>query len=305
MKLKLTKEQKTGLFALVTLIATYFMINFLKGQDFFNKNNIYFVKYENVEGLTPTGPVYFKGHKIGTVESIVYIKESGNFIAKFKVKADYPIPSNSVAMIYSADLLGSKAVKIVPGDSQQILNHKDTLASGMEEGLVEMLVSEILPLKDSINTLLSSLNTTVKGINQILDEKGQANIKSIIAGLNRTIKNFETISSNLGESGPEITATLENLKNLTAKLDVAAEPLGKTVSNLSEITDSLAAADLAATIGSLKTLLDELRNPQGSIGKLMATDSLHNSVNTLVKNLDDLIENINNNPKKYIKITVF
>ena len=60
MKIKLTKEQKTGLFALVTLIATYFLINFLKGQDFFNKNNIYLVEYENVEGLTPTGPVFFK-----------------------------------------------------------------------------------------------------------------------------------------------------------------------------------------------------------------------------------------------------
>ena len=305
MKIKLTKEQKTGLFALVTLVATYFLINFLKGQDFFNKNNIYFVKYENVEGLTPTGPVFFKGHKIGTVESIEYVTKNGQFIAKFKVKAQYPIPSNSVATIYSADLLGSRAVKIVPGDSQTILNHKDTLASGIEIGLIETLVAEIMPLKDSISNLISSLNTTVNGINQILDENGQANIKAIIAGLNRTIKNFEAISANLGESGPEITATLENLKNLTAKLDSAAEPLGETVGNLSKITDSLASADLAATIGSLKTLLEDLRNPQGSIGKLMATDSLHNSVNTLVKNLDELIENINNNPKKYIKITVF
>ena len=305
MKIKLTKEQKTGLFALVTLIATYFLINFLKGQDFFNKNNIYFVNYDNVEGLTPTGPVFFKGHKIGTVESIEYVTKNGQFIAKFKVKAHYPIPSNSIATIYSADLLGSRAVKIVPGDSQTILNHKDTLASGIEIGLIETLVAEIMPLKDSISNLISSLNTTVNGINQILDENGQANIKAIIAGLNRTIKNFEAISANLGESGPEIKATLENLKNLTAKLDSAAEPLGETVGNLSKITDSLASADLAATIGSLKTLLEDLRNPQGSIGKLMATDSLHNSVNTLVKNLDELIENINNNPKKYIKITVF
>lgn len=305
MKIKLTKEQKTGLFALVTLIATYFLINFLKGQDFFNKNNIYLVEYENVEGLTPTGPVFFKGHKIGTVESIEYKENSGNFIAKFKINAQYPIPSNSVAMIYSADLLGSKAVKIVPGDSQRLLANKDTLASGIEAGLVDMLVAEILPLKDSISTLLTSLNTTVTGINHILDQEGQANIKGIITGLNRTIKNFEKISATLGESTPEIESALENLKNLTAKLDNAAEPLGTTIGNLSKITDSLASADLSATIGSLKMLLEDMRNPQGSLGKLMTSDSLHTSVNTLVKNLDELIENINNNPKKYIKITVF
>jgi phospholipid/cholesterol/gamma-HCH transport system substrate-binding protein len=305
MKLRLTKEQKTGLFALVTLIATYFLVNFLKGQDFFNSNNTYYVKYENVDGLTPTGPVYFKGRKIGTIESIEYVKKSGNFIAKLKINSDYPIPSNSIAMIYSADLLGSKAAKIVPGDSQKFLSNKDTLESGIEAGVIEMLISEVMPLKDSIATLITSLNTTVSGINQILDEKGQANIKNIIAGLNRTINNFEKISETLGKSTPEIEETLKNLKTLSAKLDTAADPLGNTIENFSKVSDELVAADLSGTIKSLKSLLEDMRNPQGSLGKLMTTDSLHTSVTTLVKNLDELIENINNNPKKYIKITVF
>lgn len=305
MKFKLTKEQKIGLFALVTLVATYFMINFLKGQDFFNKNNTYYVVYENVEGLTPTGPVYLKGLKVGTVESIDYINESGKFLAKFKIKAGFPIPQNSVAMIYSADLLGSKAVKIVPGDNPVMLENRDTLAAGLEVGLVDKLVGEFLPLKDSIQTLISSLNTTVGGLNEILDENGKANISSIVANLNKTIKNFEAISGNLEKSSPEITSTLENLKSLTAKLDAAASPLGKTVDNLSRISDSLASADLAATIVSLRGLLDEMQNPDGTIGKMLTTDSLHNSVNTLVNNLDELIKNINNNPKKYIKITIF
>ena len=305
MKFKLTKEQKIGLFALVTLVATYFMINFLKGQDFFNKNNTYYVVYENVEGLTPTGPVYLKGLKVGTVESIDYISENGKFLAKFKIKAEFPIPRNSIAMIYSADLLGSKAVKIVPGNDPVMLNGKDTITAGLEVGLVDKLVGEFLPLKDSIQTLISSLNTTVGGLNQILDEDGKANISSIVANLNKTIKNFEAVSRNLEKSSPEITATLENLKSLTAKLDEAASPLGKTVDNLSKITDSLASSDLAGTITSLRSLLVELQNPDGTIGKMLTTDSLHNSVNTLVNNLDELIKNINSNPKKYIKITVF
>jgi len=146
MKFKLTKEQKIGLFALVTLVATYFMINFLKGQDFFNKNNTYYVVYENVEGLTPTGPVYLKGLKVGTVESIEYISESGKFLAKFKIKAGYPVPKNSVAMIYSADLLGSKAVKISTSATTLVmLKSRDTLAAGLEVGLVDKLVGEFLP----------------------------------------------------------------------------------------------------------------------------------------------------------------
>ena len=173
-----------------------------------------------------------------------------------------------------------------------------------EEGAITIpsrLMSDFVNTNNDETINLEQKDTTLF----LKSAKYQANIKGIITGLNRTIKNFEIISATLGESTPEIESALENLKNLTAKLDNAAEPLGTTIGNLSKITDSLAAADLSATIGSLKMLLDDMRNPAGSLGKLMTTDSLHTSVNTLVKNLDELIENINKNPKKYIKITVF
>ena len=52
-------------------------------------------------------------------------------------------------------------------------------------------------------------------------------------------------------------------------------------------------------------MLVKLQDPDGTIGKLMTTDSLHNSVNTLVNNIDSLIQKISNNPKKYLKISVF
>jgi len=305
MKLKLTKEQKIGLFALVTMVAAYFMINFLKGQDFFNKNNTYYVVYENVEGLTPTGPVYFKGLKAGTVESIDYKPERGLFVAKFKIKSKFPIPRNSVAMIYSADLLGSKAVKIVPGDDKMMLKGRDTLKSGMEVGMVDKLIGEFMPLKDSAQLLISSLNKTFVNVNDILDSNAKKNIEQALVNLNKTIRNAEAITHNLDLNGPEITSTLENLKALSAKLNEAASPLSKTVNNLAQLTDTLKEADLAATVKSLRSLLNEMQNPNGTIGKLLTTDSLHNSVNSLVTDLDNLIESINKNPKKYIKISVF
>lgn len=305
MKFTLTKEQKIGAFALVTLIAAYFVINFLKGQDFFNKNSTYFVVYENVEGLTPTGPVFIKGLKAGTVQTIDYNAAKGTFLAKFKIKSKFPIPRNSVAMIYSADLLGSKAVKIVLGDDPVMLEGRDTLQSGIEEGLVEKLVSEFLPLKDSAQMLISSLNKTFVNVNDVLDSNAKRNIAQTLVNLNKTIKNAEAITRNLDSNGPEITSTLENLKALSAKLDQAAAPLAKTVNNLAQLTDTLKEANLAQTIKSLKTLLTDIQDPKGSIGRLLATDSLHNSINTLVMDLDKLIENINKDPKKYIKISVF
>jgi len=186
-----------------------------------------------------------------------------------------------------------------------MLKGRDTLKSGMEVGMVDKLIGEFMPLKDSAQLLISSLNKTFVNVNDILDSNAKKNIAQALVNLNKTIRNAEAITHNLDLNGPEITSTLENLKALSAKLNEAASPLSKTVNNLAQLTDTLKEADLAATVKSLRSLLNEMQNPNGTIGKLLTTDSLHNSVNSLVTDLDNLIESINKNPKKYIKISVF
>ena len=98
------------------------------------------------------------------------------------------------------------------------------------------------------------------------------------------MKNLEVLSKGLGESAGEITGSLENI---------------------SAITSQLSKAELDKTIASLKSLSDKLQDPNGSIGKLLVTDSLHNAVNTLVEDVDRLVKRITEEPKKYIKVSVF
>ena len=78
-----------------------------------------------------------------------------------------------------------------------------------------------------------------------------------------------------------------------------------TLENIDNITGQLSEADLKATIESLKSLVEKLQDPDGSVGKLLSTDSLHNSVDSLINNINNFVDKMTENPKKFIKISVF
>ncbi|HCV15147.1 MAG TPA: hypothetical protein DF637_02260 [Rikenellaceae bacterium] len=305
MKLRLTREQKIGLFAIITLASIYVVVNYLKGKDLFSSTNTYYTVYHNVEGLNSTGPVYIRGLKVGTVESVDYLQERDEFIVKLKLKSSYNIPDNSVAEIYSTDLLGTKALRVNIGNSNTYLKDKGTMQSTTEEGLTDMLKSQFLPLKDQISDLVATLKATLENVNGMIDADAKRNISASLENLNKTLASAKAIVQNLEKSGPEITQLISNINSLSGELTQSTQKLNYGLDNIGQITDSLKTADLAGTVNSLKELLEQMNNPQGTVGKLLRTDSVHNSIDQLIRDLDILIKNITENPKKYIKVSVF
>ena len=290
-KFKLTKTQGIGLFVVITLITIYLVINFLKGEDLFNGRTGYYTVYDNVEGLVATSPVYIRGLKVGTIESITYNAVKDNFIVKFTVKSDYAIPENSIMEIYSSDLLGGKSLRIHLGDSNIHAEGNDTLASRTVPDMISMLTNELGPMKEQLGQVMASMNTVLTNLNDILDTNGKENISQAIRHLNKTLANAEGIT--------------RNLNKLSSALGNSGEDINNTFENLNKITANLSEADLQATINNLKDLTQKLQDPDGSIGKLLTTDSMHNSLDSLIQSLNSFIEKVSENPKKYIKISVF
>lgn len=304
-KFKLSKTQTIGLFVLLTLIAIFVVINFLRGQDIFHKNTRYYTLLSDVEGLAATGPVYIRGLKVGTVESIKYNNSEDNFIVKLSVKSDYVIPANSVAEVYSADLLGGKSVRITFGNSNLHAKENDTLQGKYAPDMLAVLSNEIGPLKEQMSTVMTSMNTTLTSINAVLDSAARVNLQQSFAHLNKTLKNAEKLSNSLNEMSPELKQMIANLNTLSKGLSDGSEDMKGSLKNIHQITSQLSEAQLKETIGSLRNLLDKMQDPNGSVGKLLSTDALHNSVDSLVKDVDNLVKKITENPKKYIKISVF
>lgn len=304
-KFRLSRMQAIGLFVLLTLIATFAVINFLRGEDIFNRSSSYYAVYDQVDGLTVTGPVYLRGYKVGMVEDITYNPQQNNFEVELKVKSQFEIPANSTAEVYSADIMGARAVRINIGDSRQILESGDTLASAIQPDMISTVMGQIEPLKEQAVELMATMNRTLESVDKLLDSTSRAEIQSSLKHLNSTLANAASLSRTLDNISPELVEIVKNLEVLSKGLGESTDEIKGSLENVNAITSSLSKAELDKTIESLRNLSEKLQDPNGSVGKLLSTDSLHNAVNTLINDVDKLVKGISENPKKYIKVSVF
>ena len=71
------------------------------------------------------------------------------------------------------------------------------------------------------------------------------------------------------------------------------------------IASTLSESDIAGVISSFKELLENINDPDGAIGKLFVDDALYDSIDSLLNDIDLLVTKIQENPKKYLRISVF
>lgn len=69
-------------------------------------------------------------------------------LVQFTVGKKLEIPSNSIAAIQSADLMGSKAINLIPGDAMTDAQSGDTLQTQLELGLVEQTEQAVGAFKE-------------------------------------------------------------------------------------------------------------------------------------------------------------
>ena len=305
MKIQLSREIKIGIFFILILFSIFVVLNFLKSQDIFKKSNSYYIVYEDVEGLTATSHVFIKGLKVGSVENIKFNEQSGQFLIKISLKEKYHLPQHSAAEIFSTDIMGNKAIRLILSQDTQYMQSGDTLAASSASGIVATITNELMPLKNKLDTLVTALNVTVGALNNVLNTETQANLIASIASLRQNLHHLQQLTSTLAKEQGAIQNIVQNADNFIAELQKSGKNISQTMEHLAQFTDSLRSADIKASIAHLNAMLQQANNPNGSVGKLLHDGSLYNNINRTISHLDSLIVAIQANPKKYIKISVF
>lgn len=301
----MSKEIKIGIFAVSILVVSFFLINYLRGEDIFNKEIELSSRFASVEGLVPSAPVYIKGYKAGKVSEVIYDSEAEDFEVVCSIKKEFRIPSDSKMTIYSVDIMGGKGVKIDLGTSGLAVSDGDALAPAFEAGLMDGLAGGIGPLMAKVTSTLDSLSVTVSGINRMLSEENSARIASTLAHLDRTMANVDALSAVIGGKSDELAAFVSNLQIVSDKLVSVAGQADTVLTGINTTVASLSESDIAGVVTSLKDLLDNVNDPDGTIGKLFVDKSVYDSFDALLNDIDDLVNKIQENPKKYLKISVF
>ena len=305
MHLRLSKEFKLGIYVILLGITMFWLVNFLRGRDIFRRFADYHAYYESVEGVNISSPVMLRGLRIGSVTGIRYLPAEDCFDVSLQVISTYKIPGNSIAQIYSMDLLGSTAIRIQMGDAGNFIESGDRIQGGRAEDALASLLQGIGPIKEKVETVLDGLSEAIARLNLLLGAENRDKIEASLSQLSAMLGQFHTLSRHLNAEVPHIQSVLQNLDTFSAQLSKSSADLGLTLSNLSNFTNSLQSADVSGLIEHLDKLVQLCQNGEGSIGQLFTNDELYQKLQGLVESVEDLVGKIKENPKKYFKVSVF
>lgn len=312
MAFKISKEIKLALLGILSILVFIFGYKYLKGTGIFSSSKTIYAEYDNVQGLTPASYVQLKGFTVGTVNAIELSKEhSGKVKLTLFINKDLNVPIDSKATIVSLDLLGTKAVNIELGASTTMLKDNEMIVGNIELGTIESLGASAAPVMDNAKKTLASLETTVQNINNILDLNTQNNLKSSIANLNNTMKDFSQFANELNTQRTKISGLLDNLNAFSVNLNKNNNTINNvlknaetTTSNMSKVNLETTVNELKATLGDLQTTLKKVNNGNGSLALLMNDDKLYKNLKNTLETTNNLMYDINAHPSKYININI-
>jgi phospholipid/cholesterol/gamma-HCH transport system substrate-binding protein len=308
-KIKIGRELKVGLFALITLAALWWGMSFLKGSDLFNTNNVYYAMYDQVNGVQKAAAITIKGYKVGVISDITFDPaKSSKIILHFSIKSRYDIPEDSYARIYSDGLLGGKAVEIELGNSDSYLASGDTLRASMDKDILDIAGSELEFLKQTVGTLATNMNAALANMNKIME----ANAGSLSATLGNIAEMSESLKDVVKSEEGDLRAIIANMNTLSATLRDNSGKIDRIVTNFENFSDSLSSAEIPTLIASLSGSLEELNatlgtvnREEGTLGKMVGDPALYDSLVTASSNLSLLLEDLRENPKRYVHFSVF
>lgn len=271
--MKLTKEIKIALVAIVGILILYFGINFLKGMNLFSTNNTYFITFDDIQGLGASTPIYADGYKVGTVDGLEYdYKENGPIKVKVDIIKDLRIPQGSKAEIVK-DLMGNLQVNLLLANNPRERVEPGGIIPGAVNGGMMDKAASLVPV---VEKMLPKLDSILTSVNALLADPALA----------ASLHNVETITSNLTVSTRELNTLMAGLNKQVPGMIGKANGV---LDNTNRLTANLASLDVQGTLNKVNQTLEsahqfteKLNSNQGSLGLLMNDTKLYDNLTSTI-----------------------
>lgn len=291
-KIKFSRELIVGVLGLTALFVIYFLINFFKSIDIFDDTDNYRVEFTNIGELTNSAPVYINGCKVGNVSSIEHnFNESEIVTLTLSLNQGLRLPEGSYAQIHNK-LMGGSTICIVMGKGEGTIEPGTTLKGVLEAGAMDEvgnMMPQIEAMLPKVDSMLTSLNTIFAN-----------------PAINNTLNNLETLTAQLNTTSAQLNRLVSN--DIPTALDKVIEiedDLLKVSSQLSEIDYASMIATLDASLNNIQQITAALNEGNGTVGMLLNDTALYSKLNETCEAANALLEDLKENPKRYVHFSVF
>lgn len=284
----------------------------MKGKSLFTTDNIFYAKFDNVEGLAASNPVSINGLKVGQVDEIIPITDKDgkiHFVVKVNIDDNFEFSKRSTLEIFEPGLMSGKEMRVNLQYGQPMAKDGDTLTGAYTLSMMNNISSQVGPVKDQLQIVLKRVDSLTNNANQLFDEQNRAEIRSLLLNLNRTVASFEGTSRQtnalLANNDPKIQKMLDNANLATISAKTAIDKYGRVADEVDVQKLNNTIDKLSTTAEKLNGVISGIQDGKGSLGKLTQDEQLYNNLNATSENLNKLVEDLKANPKRYLNFSVF
>jgi phospholipid/cholesterol/gamma-HCH transport system substrate-binding protein len=304
--MRISKEVKIGLIAVLILLLSVWGINFLKGKNILKSTDEYYLVFDRIDGLIESGIVSYKGYKVGNIAQIKFDYEnSGKFIVRIVLEEKLHIPLQSTVKIKSTSpIVATNELEILFSNSSEFHHSGDTLISQPNRGLMETLE----PIQNKLTSVLNGIDSLITSVNAVLTPESEESLRNSLTSLD---KSLAALKMSLGSNG-SLTHSFRSLEAVTTSLSKKNPQISSSIDKLANITSSIDSADLGKTIlvldstlSALQTILDKMSKGEGTMGKMVNDNSLYAHLDSTSNNINELMKDLKEHPNRYVHFSLF
>ena len=299
---------KIGLLAVLAIVILVWGLSFLKGDSLFKAENHYIAVYNKLDGLAESNPVMLSGYRIGSVETINFVEEDNELkiIVKMKISNDFQLPVGTTAKIVNIDIMGTKGIDIIrPKTANGYYGNGDTLRSAIDGGIIDQLLDFIMPMKEDLAGFLTTSDSVMHALNQLLNEKNLTNLSNSLEGLGE-------VAAHLSKNANSIDSIMRNFDKASRMLGRNTGTLERAIGNFAAVSDTLATLHLSQTLAEAQEalkkanrLLATINEGNGTAQQILTNDTLYNNLQEASTRINRLLDDFEKHPKKYINLAIF
>jgi phospholipid/cholesterol/gamma-HCH transport system substrate-binding protein len=292
-------EIKVGLVVIATAAMFLFSLLWLKNFRINHHRYELTIIFPTVGGLTPGDPVHIAGVRKGKVEKVQLRANDVQVI--ISLEGDVQLYQGSRFSIQNVGLMGEKFVAVDPGNGPQVLPLEQVLIGHYRAGMSEVM-GETEALLRQIGELAATLNETIG------NPEARTSIQESIENIHRFSK---LLADLMDQQGGDLTLALSDLRSASrgfrelvednrGQLDSTMDRFHQASIDLGQLTQQL--TEISATF---KRMADKIERGEGALGELVHDETLYRDIKSTVQALDELILDIKEHPKKYLRLELF
>ncbi len=282
-------EVRVGITITVAGLLLVVGILWLGGFSFGDSRYGFSIMFTEVAGLVAGDKVTVAGLDAGEILSLK-LAPFGKVVAEVEVDNDIRIPVDSRISVASYGLIGAKVISVRPGGSDVYIEQGAVVQGVYEKGLGDVV--------HEMGKALTGIQAVLKSADEILtDQEGKDLVKDALVNANAASFDLRQATADLSVMATELRAFVSEKKDPAGQ---AIDAMESAVVGFAEVTN-----ELKIISASLDSIVRRVEGGEGTLGKLVNEDQVHDEFLAAIKEVRELVAAIRDNPNSFVRFSLF